>query len=443
MTVSLTQTVSASSLIRFAFPTIISNIFMGLYSSVDGMFVSRLINTDALSAVNLVFPVIMTALAVGSMFGSGVNAIAAKKLGEGNPREARENISLIALLAFFLSTVFSLLCAAFLEPMIYFLGSDKTLFSYCRAYMIPIICFLPVCVLGMLFQMLFISIGKPDLGLLASLAGGISNMLLDYLLIAVADMGIAGAAIASSIGYSLPAGIGFFYFLFNRKNSLYLVLPRWDMHVIIKSCTNGISEMFSSTSAALVTFFFNRIMMKLAGPDGVAAVTIALYVYSILGSAAMGYSMGIAPMISFRFGMQDYNALKKIYRCSLKLLSLAALAVTALSQAAAGLLVLIFSDPGTPVYAMAVSGFRLFSLSFLTTGFAVFASSMFTALSDGRTSGLLSFLRNFVFTLLALLALPALLGIPGVWLAVPAAELLSAGMAFYYWNKKKEVYQYG
>lgn len=442
MNQSLAQPVSVLTLIKFSMPTIISNIFMGLYSTVDGVFVSRLINTDALSAVNLVFPVIMLALAVGNMFGSGIIAIAAKKLGEGKQKEARENISLIAALAFLLSLAFSMVCFFYDDELIYFLGSDERLFQSCKEYLAPFIYFLPLCVLGMLFQLLFISIGKPGLGLLSSVSGGIANMALDYLLIAVFPCGITGAAVASCVGYALPAGIGLFYFLFNRKNSLYLVIPRFDGGAVIKSCTNGLSEMFNAVSGAIVTFLFNKLMMELAGADGVAAVTIILYSYTILGSAFMGYSMGIAPLISFRFGMKDTAALKRIYRSSLFTVGVASAAITLLSQAAAVPLVRVFTDPDTPVYALAVPGFRLFSLCFLFQGVSIFASSMFTALSDGRVSGILSFCRNFVFILALLTAMPAAFGVPGIWLAVPVSELLSAVLSFYFFRKKKSVYSY-
>lgn len=429
-------------LVRFALPTIIATVFMSLYTTVDGVFVSRLVGTDALSAVNIVWPLIMIALAVGGMFGSGINAIASKKLGEGNAKEARENVSLMALLAFLFSLVFVAVCTIFLEPLMYLLGSDERLFQYCWDYAVASLVFLPLCILGMLFQMLFISVGKQNMGLVVSLAGGIANMLLDYLLIAVFDMGITGAAIASGIGYALPAGIGILYFLLNRKLPLYLVRPKWDAKVVWKSCSNGMSEMVNSMAGAIITFLFNIILMHLTGADGVAAVTIILYTYTIMSSVYLGYAMGVAPLISYRFGMKDHTALKKIFSCSMKIIGVAAVVVILISEFGAPVLVGIFANKGTAVYEMAVNGYRIFAVCFLFLGYNIFASSMFTALSDGKISAWLSMFRNLIANCLILVGFAAVFGLIGVWWAVPAAEFVSVFMTGYYFKKMGSVYHY-
>lgn len=443
MSNSLSEKVTQGMLIRFALPTIISTVFMGLYSTVDGVFVSRLVGTDALSAVNIVYPLIMVSLAVGGMFGTGVNAIATKKLGEGKEQEARENISLITLLAVLFSLVFMTVCWIFLEPLIYFLGSDESLYTLCRDYAIPSLVFLPLCILGMLFQMLFISIGKQTTGLVISMAGGIANIFLDYLLIAVFDMGIAGAAIATGIGYGLPSGIGFLYFLCMRKESLYLVKPKWDGSVVWKSCSNGMSEMVNSISGALVTYLFNIILMRLAGAEGVAAVTIILYSYSFMSTVYMGYAMGVAPLISFRYGKNDQEGLHKIFRYSMRLIGIVAIGVMILSQIGATWIVGVFAeDRQSMVYEMAVHGFRIFAFCFLFQGYNMFASSMFTALSDGKVSAILALFRNIIFITLMQIILAVVFGLDGVWWAVPAAEFLGGFMTVYYFKTRGRVYHY-
>lgn len=439
---ALDRAISPGMLVRFSLPTILSTVFMGIYSTVDGIFVSRLVGTDALSAVNIIMPLITVSLAIGAMFGAGGNAIVARKLGEKKEGEARRNFSLLVVVAFLASVLLSLLGLLFLEQLIGLLGADDALFPYCREYAIPTLLFLPFTIFGMIFQMSFITVGRANLGMAVSILGGVSNVVLDYLLIAVFDMGIAGAAIATGIGYSLPALIGFFYFLLRRKGGLFLVKPAWDGSVLWRSCSNGASEMVTNLAMGVVTLLLNNILMRLAGSDGVASVTIILYAQGVLGSAYMGYAMGVAPVISYNYGKQDTDRLKKIYSISLRIILTVSVVTFALSLIFAQALVGIFAPEGTGVYHMAIRGFRMFSVCFLFMGFNVFGSAMFTALSNGKVSAILSFFRTLVFIVVAALTFPLFLGIDGVWIAIPSAEFLGICMTFYYFKKMKKVYHY-
>ena len=246
--------------------------------------------------------------------------------------------------------------------------------------------------------------------------GGVANIVLDYVLIAVCGWEIRGAAIATGIGYSIPALIGLFYFLFRRKGSLFLVRPKLDLSVIWKSCSNGASEMVTNLFIGIVTMLLNNILMRMVGSDGVASITIILYAQALLSSSFMGYSIGIAPIISYNYGKQDTVRLKKIYSISLRAILTASLTTFSLSLLFANTLVHIFAPQGSPVYNMAAHGYRLFSICFM--GFNVFASSMFTALSNGRVSAILSFFRTLLFIAAAALLLPLALGVDGVWLAI-------------------------
>lgn len=442
MSESLDRKITAGSLLRFALPTIISNIFMGLYTSVDGVFVSRLVGTDALSAVNIMIPVIMFSNAVGAMLGSGGNAIIARKLGEGKEREAREDLTFLSIVMVLSSIVLVVLGLIFIRPLIYFLGADEALYPYCYAYAVPSLVIMPLSIFGMMSQLTFISVGKPNLGLITSVMGGVTNMVLDYLLIAVFDMGIAGAAVATGLGFSVPALAGIFYFLFNRKGSLYFVRPKARPWVLLKSCTNGSSEMVTSLSNGVVTILFNNVLMRLAGADGVAAITIILYAHGILSSAYMGYAFGIAPVISYNYGKQDHEQLQAIYRISLRMITVSSLCIFIISQLGADLLVGIFAGNNLAVRELALSGFRMFASCFLFIGFNIFSSAMFTALSNGRISAILSTCRNLVFIVIVTLLLPLFIGVAGVWLAIPIAELLGLGMTVYYFRKMKGKYHY-
>lgn len=442
MNESLDRKITTGSLLRFAMPTIISNVFMGLYSTVDGVFVSRLVGTDALSAVNIMIPVILFSNAAGAMLGAGGNAIIARKLGEGKEQEAREDLTFLSLIMVLSSIVLVVLGLIFIRPLIYFLGADEALYPYCYAYAIPSLVIMPLSIFGMMSQLTFISVGKPNLGLITSVMGGVTNMVLDYLLIAVFDMGIAGAAIATGLGFSVPALAGIFYFLFNRKGSLYFVRPKARPWVLLKSCTNGSSEMVTSLSNGIVTILFNNVLMRLAGSDGVAAITIILYAHGILSSAYMGYSFGIAPVISYNYGKQDHGRLQAIYRISLRMIAVFSVCIFIISQLGADLLVGIFAGDNQSVRELALSGFRLFASCFLFIGFNIFSSAMFTALSNGRISAILSTCRNLIFIVIVTLLLPLFIGVTGVWLAIPIAELLGLGMTVYYFRKMKGKYHY-
>lgn len=442
MSNALDHKVTTGSLLKFALPTIISNIFMGLYTTVDGVFVSRLIGTDALSAVNIIFPIIIFSNAIGAMLGTGGNAIIARKLGEGKEEEARQDLTFLSIVMVLASIVLVLLGLLFIRPLIYFLGADEALFDYCYKYAVPSLIIMPLSIFGMMSQLTFISVGKANLGLATSVMGGATNMVLDYLLIAVCDLGIAGAAIASGMGFSVPALAGVFYFLFNRKQSLYFVRPKVRTQVLLKSCTNGVSEMVGNLSNGIVTILFNNILMRLAGSNGVAAITIILYAHGILSSAFMGYSFGIAPMISYNYGKQDEKQLQSIYRISLRMIALTGIVIFFVSQLGANLLVGIFAGTNKAVFDLAVSGFRMFAVCFLFMGFNTFSSAMFTALSNGKISATLSIMRNLIFIVAVTLLLPLVIGINGVWLAIPAAELLALVMTVYYFQKMKNVYHY-
>lgn len=438
----LDKKISFNMLARFSLPTIASMIFMNIYSTVDGLFVSRLIGIDALSAVTLIMPIIMISLAFGSMIGTGGNALIAKKIGEGKEQEARQNFSLLLLVTLVISIFMSIIGLSFLEPILRILGAEGDLFNLSRQYAIPFLILFPLAMFGMVFQISFITVGKAHLGFVVSVLGGITNIVLDYLLIAVFDMGVAGAAIATMFGYSIPSLVGLIYFLLNRNGSLFIAKPRFDVWVILKSCSNGASEMVTSLSAGVTSLLFNVILLRMVGSDGVASMAVIMYAQALLSAAFLGYSFGISPIISYNYGKQDVDRLKKIYDISLKSILSVSIFTFVISLLLANPLVSIFLGEGTPAYYMATKGFRIFSLSYLFMGINIFSSAMFTALNNGKVSAILSFFRTMIFIVISLMTLPFILGINGIWLALPIAEFMGICMATYYLRKMKPIYQY-
>ena len=442
MSNSISKEFKFFSLLRFAFPTMIMMVFMSLYTIVDGIFISRLVGTDALSATNIVYPAISLLIAVGVMLATGGSAIIAKKMGEKKEQEAREDFSFIVLTGFIIGLIFMVVGNIFIDPIVRLLGSTDALMDYCVGYLSVCLYLAPACILQLLFQTFFVTAGKPMLGLILTISGGVANMVLDYLFMGVFHMGVEGAALATGVGQLIPALIGFIYFLFVR-HSLYLVKPkiRWLL-VLAESSFNGSSEMVTNLSGAIVTFLYNIMMLKLVGEAGVAAITIVLYGQFLFNALYMGFSMGVAPVISYNYGSENNRMLKRIFKICMLFITVSSVIVTVFALVMSPIIVEVFTAVGTETYTLAKTGFFLFSLNFIFAGVNIFASSMFTAFSDGKTSAIISFVRTFVLIVINILILPALIGVNGVWLSVPLAEFMSVFLSGYFFVKKKKKYNY-
>lgn len=442
MNKSLEIKINYATLIKFTLPTIISNVFMSIYSTIDGIFVSNFIGTDALSAVNIVMPFLMISIAIGTMMGTGGSALVSKTLGESKHKKARENFTLLIISTITLASIISIVGLIFRKPLLYMLGANDLIYKFCESYAVPLFIIVPFSILGILFQMFFIVEGKPNLGMISSIIGGIINLILDYVLIVQLNFGLAGAAIATGLGYAFPTLVGIIFFLTNRQGTLYTVKPKFDIQVITKTLSNGLSEMVTMLSLSIATIAMNNIVIRIAGIDGVSAITIISYTQSILASIYIGYATGIAPIISFNFGKQNSENLKKIYKISLITIAVVSILTLIFSFLLSNPVIKIFSKDNEQVFNLAFVGFRIFSFSFLFMGINIFASSMFTALNNGIISAILSFFRTLGFLLIPLIILPNIFGIFGVWFATPVSELLSIVMTFIFFNKYKKIYNY-
>lgn len=431
------------SLLKFTGPTIIMMVFMSLYTMVDGVFVSNIIGEQALSAVNIIFPVQSIIIALAIMFATGGSAIIARNMGEGHSRLAKQNFSLIVATGIVIGIVLSIVCITFIDPIINLLGSTPALQGYCYDYLKTILYFAPLAVLQMLFQYFFVTAGKPNVGLFVTMAGGVANVVLDYLFMVPLDMGITGAALATGIGYSIPAIFGLIYFAVKRKGTMYFVKPKFDISVIIESAFNGSSEMVTNLAVAVTTFLFNLTMIKYLGENGVAAITIVLYAQFLLTAVYLGFSSGIAPIFSYNYGEENHGELKKLFRLSMIFITVSSVVIFILSIVLSPNIVGIFVSNESDVFNIAINGFLLFSLSYLFTGYNIFASAMFTAFSNGKVSAIISFVRTFLFIVSGILLLPLVLGANGIWLAVPIAEALTLVISFLYFAKYKSIYHYG
>lgn len=439
---SIAQEFRFFSLLKFAFPTIVMMVFVSLYTIIDGIFVSRLLGSNALSAVNIVYPVISLVIAFGIMIASGGSAIVAKQFGEKREREACINFSFLTVVGIVFGGLILLFGIIFLEPICRVLGATDLLLEYCEEYLKTLLYFAPISILQMIFQTFFVTAGKPGLGLILTSVGGITNMVLDYVLIKPMQMGIVGAALATGLGQTVVVLGGIVYFLFFRKG-LKFVLPKFHGRVLLQSCSNGASEMVSNLSTAVVTFLFNLIMLKLAGEDGVAAITIVLYGQFLFTSMYLGFSMGVAPVFSYHYGDQNEDQLKRLFRICTRFIVISSVVITVAALCFASAIVGIFVLKGSHTYELALRGFLLFSINYIFAGVNIFASSMFTAFSNGKISAVISFFRTFILIVISVLLLPMILGVDGVWLSIPIAELLTIVISIWYFYTQKDRYHYG
>jgi len=439
---TLSKNFNASQLIRFALPTIVMMVVMSLYSTVDAAFVAKLVSEDALAAINIVYPLYSVYFAIALMMSTGSNAYIAKTMGEGDCDTARSFFSLIYLVGVSFGIALGALGFFCYRTLLILLGSTPALDIYTVDYLRVLAIFTPVSFLQVFAQTFFITEGKPQLGLGLVVLGGIVNAALDYVFIGLLDMGIAGAAYATGIGYGIPGFSGLIYFSMNRKGSLYFVKPRWSGKNLLHSFMNGSSEFVNNTSIAITTIMFNYTMLDYVGKNGVAAISAILYLQFIQGSAYTGFSSGVAPVISFKYGEKNYAQLKRVVKTSMIFIAICSLGVFLLSLLLADAAVSVFVRQSSDTFDITKHGFLLFNFSYLFMGLNVFISAMFTALGNGRVSALLSFLRTLVFIVGSLTLLPLVWDVDGVWLAVPVAEALAFIFSIRFFAKLRNKYRY-
>ncbi len=433
--------VTLKNILKFAVPTIAMTVFMSFYTMVDGLFVSNLIGTDALSAINLTAPVIQLVTAISTMLATGGSAVIMKKMGEQKSKEAKEDFTFLILVNVFVGII---MCAiGYLAMDLIFSGMNLSVDveRYCVEYLSRYLVFTVPILLMNNFTLYMIASEKATLSFICSVTGGVLNMILDYVFIAGLHMGISGAAIATGLGYSVTAVVGLFVFS-SKKSLLHFMKPVFRFKVLVNATTNGCSEMATALVTGIITMMFNWTMLHYVGENGVAAVTIIMYVLMFASSLYTGYSYGVAPMISFYYGEQNHEKLKKLVATSLRVIAFISVITVAASFMLTKPLVSVFARPDNPVYDLAVTGNKICTIALFFIGFNIFASGMFTALSNGIVSAVLAFSRSFVFMLITMIVLPIFLGVNGIWLATPMAELMALALSASLFLKFRKRYGY-
>lgn len=444
MYIPLSSHFTYKKLIQFTFPSIAMLIFTSIYGVVDGFFVSNFAGKTPFAAVNLIMPVIMIISTVGFMLGTGGTALVAKTYGEGDKEKANRYFSLLVYVAFIVGTVLAALGFLFVRPIASLLGAQDVLLNNCVLYARVIFTTLPFFMLQVMFQSFFVAAEKPQLGLLVTVISGVSNMVLDAVLVLSLpqEHKLLGAALATAFSQFVGGAVPLFYFFAKNSSILRLGKTSYDGKAILKACTNGSSEFMNNISMSLVGILYNWQLMTYAGENGIAAYGVMMYVSMIFSAAFVGFSIGGAPIVSYHYGAKNHAELKNLLRKSLTLVGIFGIGMILLAEVLAAPLSKLFVGYDMALYNLTVSGFRIFGLSFGFMGFSIFASGFFTALNDGLTSALISFLRTLVFQSASIVLLPLLWGINGIWISVVVAECLSVVLGVLFLVIKRKKYHY-
>ena len=442
MNIQLSDSFTYKKLIKFTIPSVIMLIFTSIYGVVDGIFVSNFAGKTPFAAINLIMPVFLIIGGIGFMIGTGGSALVARYLGEGRKEKANKTFSMLIYVSLIFSLVVSVLGAFFIKPIAHALGARGQMLSDCVLYGSILLPSMFAFILQNEFQAFFIVAEKPQFAMWVTVGAGVTNMVLDALFIAIFKWGLMGAAIATAISQLVGGLVPLLYFIFAKDSPLRLTKASFNARDFIKSCTNGSSEMMTNISMSIVTMLYNFQLMKLAGEDGIAAYGVIMYVGFVFVSAFIGFCVGSAPIISFHYGAKNHSELKKLLKMSTVIIAVVSVFMTVISLLLAKPLSRIFVSYDKALLDMTIRAFTIYCFSYLLVGFNIYGSSFFTALNNGLVSAIISFLRTLLFQVVAILVLPVLFGLDGVWAAVIVAEALSLIVVLFFIIKMKPKYNY-
>ncbi len=440
--IQLSDHFTRKRLLRFSLPSIVMMVFTSIYGVVDGYFVSNYAGKTPFAAVNLIMPFLMILGGVGFMFGTGGGALIAKTMGEGKAEKADKLFSMTVFASILCGLVLTAVGLLFLRPFARLMGAEGELLENSLLYGTINLIALPFYILQYEFQCLFATAEKPKLGLYVTVASGVANMVLDWLLVAVLPFGLAGAAAATAASQFIGGVFPLIYFARKNSSRLHLTRCRLELRPLGRICANGSSELMSNISMSLVNMLYNVQLMQYVGEDGIAAYGVLMYVSMVFQAIFIGYSVGTAPIVSYHYGAQNREELKSLLRKAIFIVAIAALCMFAAGELLAAPLSRLFVAYDEELLQMTTHAFAIFSFSFLFSGFAINGSSFFTALNDGLTSALISFLRTLVFQVAAVLLFPLLWGLDGIWFSIVAAEIMAVLATIFFLLKKQKKYGY-
>lgn len=441
-TIKLSNHFTYKKLLRFTVPSIVMMICTSMYGVIDGIFVSNYIGKTSLAAINFIMPVLYIFAMFGYMFGAGGSALVSKTLGEGDKKRANGLFSLFVYISIIFGVFMTIFGYFFMEPLVRWFGADGELLEQSLVYGHIFILALTAWILLYVFQLFFITAEKPKLGLWVTIASGVTNIVLDALFIVVFEWGIAGAAAASAIGQLVGGVFPIIYFARKNSSILRLTKPVIDFKAIFQGFANGSSELVSGMSASFGSILYNVQLLKYAGENGVAAYGVLMYISMIVTSIFNGYSSGIVPVIGYHYGARNHDELKSLLKKSIIVVGLFSTSIFTLSELLAYPIAKLYVGYDEELMRITTHGFFVYSFAFLFMGMAVFASSFFTALNNGTVSAMVAFLRTLVFETTAIIMLPIIFGVDGIWGSVVLAELMAAVVGIGFIHKMRTRYCY-
>lgn len=442
MKIELNEHFTYKKLIRFTLPSILMMIFTSIYGVVDGFFVSNYVGAEAFASVNLIMPVIIILSAVGFMIGTGGNALVAMTLGQHDERRANEIFSMLIYILIFLGICLSIAMAVFMPKMARILGATDIMIDDCVIYGRISMVSLTFFMLQTSFQSFMVTAARPHFGLYITIAAGVTNMVLDLVFVGILGFGVAGAAWATVASEIVGGSVPLIYFIIPNKSKLNLVKAGIRFRPLIKVLSNGASEFMTIISSSFVNMLYNLQLMKIAGEKGVASFGVIMYINFIFTGVLFGYAFGSSSIVSYHYGSENYKELRSLFSKSIKIIGIASLISFASAQLFAIPLIKIFFSYSDELIHMTTHGFRIYSIAYLMIGFNGYASSLFTALNNGKISATIAFGRTLVFQVASILILPQIFGLDGIFSSIIVAEFLAIMVSMFFINKYKNEYHY-
>lgn len=442
MKIELNEHFTYKKLIRFTLPSILMMIFTSIYGVVDGFFVSNYVGAEAFASVNLIMPVIIILSAVGFMIGTGGNALVAMTLGQHDEKRANEIFSMLIYILIFLGICLSIAMAVFMPKMARILGATDIMIDDCVIYGRISMVSLTFFMLQTSFQSFMVTAARPHFGLYITIAAGVTNMVLDLVFVGILGFGVAGAAWATVASEIVGGSVPLIYFIIPNKSKLNLVKAGFQFRPLIKVLSNGASEFMTIISSSFVNMLYNLQLMKIAGEKGVASFGVIMYINFMFTGVLFGYAFGSSSIVSYHYGAENYKELRSLFSKSTKIIGIASLISFASAQLFAIPLVKIFFSYSDELIEMTTHGFRIYSIAYLMIGFNGYASSLFTALNNGKVSATIAFGRTLVFQVASILILPQIFGLDGIFSSIIVAEFLAIMVSMFFINKYKNEYHY-
>lgn len=442
MKISLSDHFTYRKLLKFVAPSAVMMMFTSIYGVVDGLFVSNYVGKVPFAAINLVMPFIMILGGIGFMIGTGGSALVSKTLGEGDREKANRYFTMMIYLSLICGAAASIVGFVFIRPISYLLGATDAMIGDCVQYGRMIFLFTTAFMMQNVFQSFLVTAEKPRLGLLATVGAGVTNMALDAWFIVGLGWGVKGAALATGISQTVGGILPLIYFLRPNSSLLKITRTKLEGRPVFLAVTNGSSELMSNISISVVSMIYNFQLMKFAGEDGVAAYGVLMYVQFVFIALFIGYAIGSAPIIGYHYGATNHSELKNMLKKSIIIMSVSGVVMTLLAQALALPIAKVFVGYDEGLFDMTVHAFRVFSFSFILAGINIFASSFFTALNNGAVSAAISFLRTLIFQSTAVIVLPMIWELDGIWLSITVAEVFALIISVTFLAAKRKKYNY-